>query len=140
MSVTIWPCSASQKNIESHFVIGTGLQEQQRFLSWLSRLIIASLYPGAASQRKVTALMILSVIQREWYPDRNDAPGMDSRSNGQGQGATGVSRRTTREKPSTASGEQFEPFCKGFMGPAMVHCLLGALLASFNSITLSSTK
>ncbi|KAK9862251.1 hypothetical protein WJX84_009332 [Apatococcus fuscideae] len=119
---------ASHASLDTAEADAKGLQEQQRFLSWLSRLIIASLYPGAASQRKVTALMILSVIQREWYPDRNDAPGMDSRSNGQGQGATGVSRRTTREKPSTASGEQFEPFCKGFMGPAMVHCLLGCLI------------
>lgn len=104
-----------------------GLSEQRSFLEWLSRLIIASLYPGAASQRKVTALMILNLIQQEWFPS-NFQEGMEPSFNGQGEGA--MSRSSIREKPSAASGQVFVPFCQGFMGAPMTQSLLGKKLAS----------
>ena len=96
--------------------------EQRSFLEWLSRLIVASLYPGAASQRKVTALMILNLIQQAWFPHFCQETGTTPST---AQGGSAMSRQSTNEKPSAASGQVFEPFCQGFMGAAMVQSLLG---------------
>ncbi|KAK9830799.1 hypothetical protein WJX74_007694 [Apatococcus lobatus] len=104
-----------------------GLSEQQSFLDWLSRLILASLYPGAASQRKVTALMILNLIQQEWFPTCCQESGMATAAS-KAPGQSIASRPSTSERPSSAAGQVFEPFCQGFMGAAMVQSLLGCLI------------